>query len=174
MPNRSLYQFTVLPFGLLAAFRVFIKCMVVVAAHLQKSAVHLFPYLEDWLIGGQPKAQVLSSVSTVLSTFDALGLLVNWDKSILKPVQRIEFIGMVLNSTKAKTLLPQSRFEALRGLVLRWKTYCLTTACSCLSLLGHMAACTHMVQLTRLHLRELQTWLASVCAPNCHLLDKVV
>ncbi|KAG6938964.1 hypothetical protein G0U57_003754, partial [Chelydra serpentina] len=38
------YQFTVLPFGLSTAPRVFTKCMAVVAAFLRRRGVQLFPY----------------------------------------------------------------------------------------------------------------------------------
>lgn len=99
MTNRSHYQFTVLPFRL-SLFLVFMKCMVEVAAHQQESGIQVFPYLDDWLIRGWSEAQVLSSVSAMLSISDTLGLPVNQEKSILKPVQRIELIGAFLDSTK--------------------------------------------------------------------------
>ncbi|KAJ1085492.1 hypothetical protein NDU88_005624 [Pleurodeles waltl] len=43
------YQFTVLPFGLTSAPRVFTKVMAVVAAHLPRLGVTVFPYHDDWL-----------------------------------------------------------------------------------------------------------------------------
>ncbi|KAG6931685.1 ORF 3, partial [Chelydra serpentina] len=44
------YQFTALPFGLCTAPRVFTKCMAVVAAFLRCQHIHVFPYLDDWLV----------------------------------------------------------------------------------------------------------------------------
>ncbi|KAJ1162206.1 hypothetical protein NDU88_002679 [Pleurodeles waltl] len=44
------FQFTVLPFGLTSAPRVFTKVMVVVAAYLRRLGVPVFAYLEDWLL----------------------------------------------------------------------------------------------------------------------------
>lgn len=58
--------------------------------------------------------------------------------------------------------------------ILSMQAHSLTTAHTCLRLLGHMAACTNIVQHKQLHLRLLQTWLTSVYVPNRHSMDHVV
>ncbi|KAM7172800.1 serum response factor isoform 1-T1 [Macrochelys suwanniensis] len=50
--NSTHYQFTVLPFGVLAAPRIFTKCLAVVAMFLCKQQVQVFPDLHDCLIQG--------------------------------------------------------------------------------------------------------------------------
>ncbi|KAJ1101769.1 hypothetical protein NDU88_006833 [Pleurodeles waltl] len=52
------YQFAVLPFGLTSAPRVFTKVMVV-AAHLRRKGIAVFPYLDDWLIKAKSPELVL-------------------------------------------------------------------------------------------------------------------
>ena len=44
------YQFKRLPFGLATAPRVFTKCMASVAAYLRLHKIHIFPYVNDWLL----------------------------------------------------------------------------------------------------------------------------
>lgn len=44
------YQFKVLSFGVTTAPRVFDKCLAVLAAHLRRSGIHVFPYLDNWLL----------------------------------------------------------------------------------------------------------------------------
>lgn len=70
------------------------------------------PYLDDWLVRGQSKSQVLSSMTVIIqATFSALGLLLNLNKSFLKTVYRTEFTGTLMDVMKAKVFLPQSRFQ---------------------------------------------------------------
>lgn len=61
--------------------------------------VQIFHYLEDWLIKGMSKSQVQGSIAIVQTTCQVLGLLINEQKSMLVPVQKIELIGVVLDST---------------------------------------------------------------------------
>ncbi|KAG6936528.1 ORF V, partial [Chelydra serpentina] len=60
--NQQHFQFTVLPFGLSTAPRVFTKCMAVVAASLCQRRNQVFPYLDDWLFRSSSSSQVQSHV----------------------------------------------------------------------------------------------------------------
>lgn len=86
---------------------------------------------------------MLSSEVMIQSTFGALGLLIE-EKSIQSPVQRIEFIRMVLDATEAKVVLPQARFQMMLAISLDPKAYPTITVRNCLIFLGHMASCTYM------------------------------
>lgn len=86
----------------------------------------------------------------------ALGLLMNYLKSIFIPVQRIEFIG--------EFSTPYGKGLTSGGSCSR-QTHPVTTVQMCLSLLGHMASCTYVVQHVRLCLRPFQAWLATVYSP---------
>lgn len=108
--NKTYYHCIVFLFGLSAAPRVFTKCMAMVTAFMRKLGVHVFPYLDDWLVRSQSKAKVLSNMMVIQSTIEAQGLLIKREKSILSPVQRIEFIGVVLDYTDTRSLLLQLRF----------------------------------------------------------------
>ncbi|KAG6936072.1 gag-pol fusion protein, partial [Chelydra serpentina] len=168
------YQFTALPFGLCTAPRVFMKCMAVVAAFLRRQHVHVFPYLDDWLVRGRSYQQVQAHVQTVMDTFSHLGIIVNTSKSVLTPTQSIQFIGAILDATRARAFLPEARRLAIVDLITTLRRFPTTTARQCLKLLGHMASCTYVVQHARLRLRPLQAWLASVYRPIRDDLDMVV
>lgn len=115
--NSQHCQLTVLLFSLTSVLPIFTKGMAVVPANLRKLDVHVFPYLDDWLIS------LRSSISITLSIFNILGLLVNREKLILRPVQTVEFMGAVLDSTKARIFMPQIRFETIQCPVLQMKIY---------------------------------------------------
>ncbi|KAG6938979.1 ORF I polyprotein, partial [Chelydra serpentina] len=160
--RKTHYQFTGLPFGLCTAPRVFTKCMAVVAAFLCRHHVHVFPYLDDWLVHGRSRQQVQADIEMITDTFYHLGIIINASKLVLAPTQSIEFIGAILDATRTRALLPEARRLALVDLIINLHLFPTTTARQCLKLLGHMAFCTYVVQHARLRLRPLQAWLASV------------
>lgn len=89
-------------------------------------------------------------------------------------MQRIEFIGAVLDSIQTRAFLPQATYQVLTNLILQVTAHPLITVRVCLSLQGHMAACTYVVQHMRLYLRPLEMWLASVYSLGRHSLDMVL
>ncbi|KAM7182065.1 uncharacterized protein RBU57_000616 [Macrochelys suwanniensis] len=172
--HKTHYQFIALPFGLCTAPRVFTKCMAVVAAFLCRHHIHVFPYLDDWLIRGRSRQQVQAHMRMVTDTFNCLGIMLNVSKSVLLPTQSIEFIGAVLDANKAQAFLPEARRLALVDIITNLRMFPTTTARQCFKLLGHMASCTYVVQHARLCLRPLQAWLASVYRPGRDSLDMVL
>ncbi|XP_065414577.1 uncharacterized protein LOC135973773 [Chrysemys picta bellii] len=148
--------------------------MAVVAAHLRRKGLQIFPYLNDWLLKGRSRTLVQQPTSFLLDTCGALGLLVNKEKSTLILVQRINFIGALLDSQVAMASLSRDRFKTLKALIASVTAFPVTTARVCLQILGHMAACTYVVRHARLWMRPLQLWLASRYSQARDSLDKVV
>ena len=88
------FQFAVLPFGLTSAPQMFTKVMAVVIAHLRRSVVPVFPYLDDWLLkAGLPQAVVIH-LQTTTNLLTSLGFTTNVPKSHLTPPQTLPFIIM--------------------------------------------------------------------------------
>lgn len=79
------------------------KVLEAVAAFLQKVVVQVREYMGPWQIRGRARSQVVPIICIIQCTFNTLGLLINSDKSVLSPVQKVEFIGEVL------ALPPQAR-----------------------------------------------------------------
>lgn len=100
--------------------------------------------------------------------FTELGLQISMEKSTLRPVQSLEFIGTDLDVLQAKVFLPQDRFLFLVSL----RCCPQIPASLCLRLLGHMAGSTAMILHARLHMQCLQLWFSSVYRLNRDSLDK--
>lgn len=49
-PNH--YQYNILLFGVSTTSRVFMKCLPVVPKRVRKKGIHIYLYLNDWLIRG--------------------------------------------------------------------------------------------------------------------------
>ena len=94
----KVYQFKVLCFGLSTAPQVFTRVMAPVSAILHSLGIRLRRYLDDWLIQGPSREQVLLALRTVLRLCNSLGIVVNWEKSQLVPTQKMIYLGVLLDS----------------------------------------------------------------------------
>ena len=153
------YQFRVLPFGLATAPRVFTKMMAPLVAHARLQGIHIYPYLDDWLLRHQDPDQLQSMVVWVLNMLAHHGLVVNVQKSKLTPSQEVVFIGGHFQTVPHVVSLPQDRIDSLVIRVREFISRPVNTARQCLVLLGTMNACTEVVQYARLHMRPIQLYL---------------
>lgn len=138
--NQINYQFAVLSLGLSAAPRVFTKVMVAVAAFL-RLGVQIYSYLDDWFVKCWSKLQY---------NIDWVAVSRHWmfnqcRKLSPLPVQRIEFIGAVLDLSEARAFLPYSWFQTIWSFGIGMKAHLISQAWNCLRLLGYMALCTYVV-----------------------------
>lgn len=88
-------------------------------------------------------------------------------------MQRIKYIGAVLDSTQAKVYFPENEFQTMLYLIARVIVHPLT-AWIWLKLLGHMATCTYTVQYMRLSFRHLQLGCCVSYSLSRHCLDTVL
>ena len=68
--------------------------MVTIATHLRRRSVVLFPYLDDWLVRNQIRADILRDQQFTIKLISSLGLIINEKKSDLIPAQNFVFIGL--------------------------------------------------------------------------------
>lgn len=105
MVRQNHCQYHVLSFRVATAPGCLQKSWKMVAAQLHQWGVMVFPCLDNWLIKGRFYTDVKSAVFSGLRLFNSLGLQLSFMKSSLLPVQRIEFIGVILDPTTARTRL---------------------------------------------------------------------
>ncbi len=110
------WQYRVLPFGFSLSPRVITKVVEGALNPLCEVGVRILNYLDDWLILAQSREQLGDHRDLVLRHLSQLGLLVNWEKSKLSPVQRISFLGVELDSVSMMARLTEERAQA----VLNW------------------------------------------------------
>ncbi|MEL6330933.1 MAG: reverse transcriptase domain-containing protein [Planctomycetota bacterium] len=92
------YVYAVLPFGLRDACFQFTEVMKVPVRHLRSLGLRVLPYLDDFLVCLQGMTQ--SDANRVLSILVELGLLINFEKSVLSPTSRAESLGFVVDTTE--------------------------------------------------------------------------
>ena len=128
----KVYQFMVLCFGLSTAPQVFTQVMAPVSAFLHRSGIQIHRYLDDWLIQASSREQVLLALESVLRLCQALGIVVNWEKSQLVPSQHVEYLGVLLDSDFQGFSCPKESREAS----LNWRRVLVLRATACCLLAG--------------------------------------
>ncbi|KAL0162812.1 hypothetical protein M9458_042208, partial [Cirrhinus mrigala] len=123
------YQHRVLPFGLGLSPRTFTKCVDAALAPLQLQGIRILNYIDDWLILSQTEQMT------------ELGLRLNAKKSVLSPLQRTTYLGVVWDST---TRVCQDRPVTVKQFQ---------------KLLALMAAASNVIPFGLLYMRPLQWWL---------------
>ena len=116
------------------------------------------PYLDDWLIVSPTAEQAVRDTAVLLRHVNQLGLTVNYSKSSLTPSQKVDYLGMTLDSQVMRAFLSQKRVKNIlqligcfrKGRVLRYSLF--------LKLLGMLTAASMVIPLGLLSLRPLQIW----------------
>ncbi len=93
------YQYRVLPFGLTLSPRTFTKCVDAALAPLRLQGIHILHYIDDWLILAHSEQMAVRHRDVVLAQMKELGLRLNAKKSVLSPLQRTTYLGVVWDST---------------------------------------------------------------------------
>jgi hypothetical protein len=84
-----IYQFLCLAFGLAPAPRIFTKILKAVMAFMRKQGVRLIIYFDDILILNESREGASADLEMVMRLLQDLGFIINIEKSILDPTQKI-------------------------------------------------------------------------------------
>ena len=113
--HNKLYQFCVLPFGISTAPRVFSKILKPVIALLHTRGISLIIYLDDLLIAAETYIDCLNHIKQVISHLESLGFRNNYDKSIIIPTQKLEYLGFIIDSTSMTLALPVGKIQLIKS-----------------------------------------------------------
>ncbi len=153
------YQYQVLPFGLALSPRTFTKCIDSALVPLRLQGIRIMNYIDDWLILAQLHQLAVRHWDIVLAHMKELGLRLNAKKSVLSPLQRTTFLGVVWDSTSMQARLSPARIESILSAVKRLRLGQSLTVKQFQRLLGLMAATSNVIPFGLLYMRLLQWWL---------------
>ncbi len=153
------YQYRVLPFGLALSPRTFTKCVDAALVPLRLQGIRIMNYIDDWLILAQSHQLAVRHRDVVLAHMEKLGLRLNAKKSVLSPLQRTTFLGVIWDSTSMQARLSPARIESILSAVKRIRLGQSLTVRQFQRLLGLMAAASNVIPVGLLHMRPLQWWL---------------
>ena len=152
----NLYEFLCLCFGLGPAPRIFSKLLKVPIALLRRLNIRLVIYLDDILLMGRTLEEILMSRDTLIFLLQHLGFVINLKKSVLKPSQQMEFLGLKIDTHTMTLALTE---EKMKKVILKCQnllSHPQTTVLELTKLVGLMSSTVQAVLPARLQLRYLQ------------------
>ena len=111
--KNEIYEFTCLCFGLASAPRVFTKIMKVIFSHIRNLGVGSFFYIDDSLLHNPSQTVCYENTVMLRNLLHSLGFLVNTEKSVLIPTQRIVFLGYLIDSVQFKVFLTEEKIHKI-------------------------------------------------------------
>ena len=162
----TVYQYTVLPFGMSLSPRAFTKCTQAAIAPLRARGIRLSTYLDDWLISADTREEAIRHTDVVVSHLTSLGFTMNWEKSSLVPSQQTTFLGIRLDSTTLGACLSQDRIDTFLACIRSFRLGDSVPYRTCMAAAGFMASAIHLVRLGRLYMRPFQRWVNSLRIPS--------
>ena len=136
--------------------RVFTKILKPSVEMLRSLGIRMVIYMDDMLLMASSKQKLLEHVQVSTFLLENLGFIINSKKSILRPSQEIEFLGMMVNSVSMDLKLPGEKIKKIRQEVHRLLSIKQPSAQLLSQLLGKLNATTPALQMAPLFCRSLQ------------------
>ena len=150
------YQFRSICFGANFSPYIFSYLMNTMMKFFHKMSIDICAYLDDCLGQHLVPSTLRHQILYVAKVMDHLGWTVNYQKSILDPIQLIDYIGLNIDYQLGLVFPPQERWRKIQQLCTYFLEIESTTAKLWSSLLGVLTSAQDMTYLGRLWLRPLQ------------------
>jgi len=115
MLDGELVCFAALPFGLSTAPRAFTKLMRPFVRALRSQGIRVLPYLDDFLILASSTDEAIVARNGAQDLLQRLGLRRNVNKGQWEPAQRIEHLGVEIDTQRGLFLIPPRKVATLTG-----------------------------------------------------------
>ena len=112
--NSTLFEFIRLPFGLSLVPRVFTKVLKPFVASIRNKGIRLVIYLDDMAIISSSRELSSQEAGIVVQILESLGFIINKEKSVLFPSQKIVFLGYVIDSVARTVSLPEEKLNKVK------------------------------------------------------------
>ena len=109
------YMFTVLPFVLSTACYIFTKLMRALVKYWRSRGLKAIVYLHDGIIAVEQESKAVSESSQVQHDLQYAGFVINVEKSVWDPKQKIEWLGLVIDLAKGEFSVPDRKLVKLRS-----------------------------------------------------------
>jgi reverse transcriptase-like protein len=139
--NHKHYRFKVMPFGLNIAPMVWTRVMKAVVKQLRRRGVRMVFYLDDLLIFGKTQQETQQHTQITLQFLISLGFCINWEKSVLIPAQKIEYLELGVDSNTMSMFIPACKLERIKTMAASLAQRSLVSAREVAAFLGQTVAC---------------------------------
>jgi len=108
------YQFSCLPFGLSCAPWTFTKVMKHLMGLSRAWGIRIIIYIDNMLVLAESRESAMEHLEVLTFLLEALGFIINKEKSVLSPAQELEFLGLVIDSLRLQLKLPSEKMKQIR------------------------------------------------------------
>ena len=98
----QVFQFQALCFGLSTAPQVFTRIFSLISAWTHWRGVLFLRYLDNWLVEAESLPLLLRHRDLLLQLCQALGIIINWEKSDLQPSTWAQYLGMIIDTCQER------------------------------------------------------------------------
>ena len=151
------YQYLTMPNGYRDAPRIFTKLMKPVFGTLRQLGYQSVVYLDDSFLQGLSYRECRLNGMITTRVLLALGFTIHPSKSVLDPVQEMEFLGFLVNSNLMSLALTPKKRKKIRLLCEEMRTCRNPSIREVAKLIGNLVATEEAVPLAPLHYRRLET-----------------
>ena len=155
------YMFKRLCFGLKSAPRIFTKIMKPVLEFMRKQGARIVGYIDDFWICHPNKEKCKELTMMLVKLLHDLGFTVNVEKSILDPVRKLVFLGMIICTETMSVSLPEGKKAKILAQVRRLLRSKQVSPLEMASLIGKLEALRPAFNMAPLYYRVLQHWATS-------------
>ena len=107
------YHFTCLPLGLSCAPWMFTKVMKPLMTLLRSWGIRIIVYIDDMLVMARTREEAKQHMEVLVFLLEALGFIVNQEKSLPIPAQELEFLGLSVDSQSLQLKLPSKKIRQI-------------------------------------------------------------
>lgn len=125
-------------------------------AFVRKQGIRLIIYLDDILIMNESREGAIADLEMVMRLLQDLGFVVNMEKSILDPTQRIEFLGILISSTRLSFALPPGKTQFIIDLCKKILEQEVTSLREVASVMGNFTWAIPTIPFAQAHYRSMQ------------------
>ena len=154
--NGVLYKFKVAPFGLGSVPRTFSKLMKAIIAVMRRSGIRCVIYLDDLILLHQEPVMLQNQLQMTISLLQNLGFIINWEKSVINPTRKIEYLGFHIDSSSMTMSLPMRKLKDLQNQYQKLLRKGQTSARQLAKIIGKMSAAVRAILPAPLQYRHLQ------------------
>ena len=151
------FQYLTMPNGYRDAPRIFTKLMKPGFGTLRQMGYQSVVYLDDSFLQGLSYRDCRLNVLITVRVLLALGFTIHPIKSVLYPVQEMEFLGFVVNSKRMTLALTLKKRKKIRLLCEDIRVRLMPSIREVAKLIGNLVATEEAVPLAPLHYRRLET-----------------
>ena len=144
------------PNGLACAPRLFTKLLKPVYATLQSEGITCLGYIDDCLLIADTHVGCQRAIDRAIHLFTELGFLINYEKSVLVPQQRITFLGFQFDSSHMTLTLGDDKQNKMLDMCPQFMLNRTFTIREVAQLIGYMVAYCDGTEHGLLHYRHLE------------------